>query len=235
MRNIAFLFAFIFLLSYNSIAKDNSSIQFYPIEHASFVIQSGDITIFVDPVGAVEKYTNFPTPQLILLTHAHGDHLNKELIESVKKENTQIIGPAIVTQQLGYGKTMANGEKATVSNINIESVAMYNASPERLNFHPKGVGNGYVIELNGERIYIAGDTEDIPEMRKLKNIDHAFVCMNLPYTMTPEQAASAVLEFKPKHVYPYHYRQQDGFSNIDKFKELVSTEPTIKVELLKWY
>jgi L-ascorbate metabolism protein UlaG (beta-lactamase superfamily) len=112
---------------------------------------------------------------------------------------------------------------------------MYNTTSDRLNFHPKSVGNGYVVTLNNERVYISGDTEDIPEMRSLKNIDYAFICINVPYTMTPEQAASAVLEFKPKHVYPYHYRQKDGFSNIGKFRELVSVNPNIEVIFLKWY
>ena len=114
---------------------------------------------------------------------------------------------------------------------------MYNTSPHRLKYHKKGVGNGYLLVINGERIYISGDTEDIPEMRCLKNIDHAFICMNLPYTMTPEQAASAVLELKPKNVYPYHYRTE-GVENKDilyRFTKLVSVSKDIKVNSLNWY
>ena len=104
-----------------------------------------------------------------------------------------------------------------------------------LKFHEKGRGNGYVVTVDGKRIYISGDTEDIPEMRALKNIDYAFVCMNLPYTMTVEQAASAVLEFKPKVVFPYHYRGTGGFSDTAKFKELVGKDKSIEMRMLKWY
>ena len=112
---------------------------------------------------------------------------------------------------------------------------MYNSTAERSQFHPKGAGNGYVITIDNERIYVAGDTEDIPEMLSLKNIDYAFICMNLPYTMTVEQAASAVLKFQPKTVFPYHYRQKEGFNDIETFKKLVSVNKKIKVEFLKWY
>jgi len=224
-----------FVIITSVFSEDKQKIVFSPIDHASFIIQSGEVTIFVDPVGDIEKYKPYPTPQLILITHAHGDHLNKNVIDAVKNANTIIIGPSIVTNQLGYGQTMANGEKIAVDGMAIEAIPMYNTTTERLNFHPKNVGNGYVITLHNERIYIAGDTEDIPEMRALKNIDHAFICMNLPYTMTPEQAASAVLEFKPKHVYPYHFRQKDGLGDIGKFKQLVSANPEIEVVFLKWY
>lgn len=216
-------------------SENNPKINFSPVEHASLIIRSGDITIFVDPVGDSEKYKAYPAPQLILITHAHGDHFNKTLIEEVKNDQTKVVGPLTVTQQLSYGITVANGAKISINGIEIETIPAYNTTAERLNFHPKNEGNGYVITLNGERVYISGDTEDIPEMRALKNIDYAFICMNLPYTMTPEQAASAVMEFKPKYVYPYHYKQRDGFSDIEKFKKLVSTVPGIEVEFLKWY
>ena len=112
---------------------------------------------------------------------------------------------------------------------------MYNTTPDRLQYHEKGRGNGYVVTLDDKRIYISGDTEDIPEMRKLKNIDYAFVCMNLPYTMTVEQAASAVSEFKPKVVFPYHYRGKEGMSDIEKFKKMVSADSDIEVRFLDWY
>ena len=113
---------------------------------------------------------------------------------------------------------------------------MYNLREEALKFHTKGRGNGYVLAINNERIYISGDTEDIPEMRNLKNIDKAFVCMNLPYTMTVKSAASAVLDFKPKTVFPYHYRGTDGLSDVNLFKTIVNDSiKSIKVELLNWY
>ena len=112
---------------------------------------------------------------------------------------------------------------------------MYNLTEERKNFHTKGRGNGYVVTLGGKRVYVSGDTEDIPEMRALKDIDAAFVCMNLPYTMDVDHAADAVLAFKPKIVYPYHYRGKEGMSDVEKFKTLVSKEKAVEVRLLKWY
>ena len=129
-----------------------------------------------------------------------------------------------------------NGEIQEFMGFSVEAIPMYNLREEALKFHEKGRGNGYVIENKGKRVYVSGDTEDIPEMRSLKNIDVAFVCMNLPYTMTVESAASAVLDFQPKTVYPYHYRGTDGLSNVGKFKELVNEgNSTITVNQLDWY
>lgn len=120
--------------------------------------------------------------------------------------------------------------------VAIEAIPMYNLRKEALKFHEKGRGNGYILTLGGERVYISGDTEDIPEMRNLENIDIAFVCMNLPYTMTVESAASAVLDFKPKKVYPYHYRGTEGLSDVGKFKTLVNEgDSSIDVIQLDWY
>jgi L-ascorbate metabolism protein UlaG (beta-lactamase superfamily) len=234
MYRLITLFLFVSVTS-RLYSVDGDKIQFFPVKHASFVIQKGDITIFIDPVGDIENYKIFPSPQLIIITHAHGDHFDKNLLVEIKSDQSLLVAPKSVTEQLGYGNSLNNGEKTTLFNIETEAVPMYNTTPERLMFHPKGVGNGYVLTLGNERIYISGDTEDIPEMRALKNIDYAFICMNLPYTMTIEQAASAILEFKPKHVYPYHYRMKDGITNIEKFKDLVSVNPEIEVIFLKWY
>lgn len=209
--------------------------KFIPLNHASMVIKYNGLTIFIDPAANYEKLAPFSAPDLILITHTHGDHFNRELIDSLKVEKTAVVGNKKAIDELGYGIALANGEKKEIKNILIEAIASYNITPENLRFHPKGEGNGYVLTLNNKRIYISGDTEDTPEMRHLKNIDHAFVCMNLPYTLSPEKAASAVLEFQPKKVYPYHYRQRDGFSNIKKFKELVSVNPNIEVVFLNWY
>ena len=122
-------------------------------------------------------------------------------------------------------------ETKTVGGINIEAVAAYNTTPTHLQFHPKGVGNGYVVTLDEKRIYVSGDTEDIPEMRALKNIDVAFICINQPYTMTEEQAAGAVRAYKPKIVYPYHSRGSD----LEKFKNLVGADSGVEVRLRNWY
>lgn len=128
---------------------------------------------------------------------------------------------------------MKNGEKTTILNIPIEAIAMYNIREEALKFHPKGAGNGYIFKLGNDRVYFSGDTEDTPEMRALTNIDKAFVCMNMPYTMTVEQAAAATLAFKPKQVYPYHYRGKAGLSDVNKFKELVEAASN-DIEVIQW-
>jgi L-ascorbate metabolism protein UlaG (beta-lactamase superfamily) len=129
-----------------------------------------------------------------------------------------------------------NGETKTISGIEITAVPMYNLTEGRLEMHVKGRGNGYVLEKNGYRVYISGDTEDIPEMRALKNIDKAFLCMNLPYTMDIDQAVNAVLEFQPKQVIPYHYRGTEGFQDVEKFKQMIDdTNSDIKVALMDWY
>lgn len=215
--------------------REKEEIVFTPLSHATFVIQTSEKTIFVDPVGDREAFASFSSPDIILITHTHGDHLNKELINILKSKETVVVVPKSVYDELGYGEILENGDKETYSDIKIEAIPMYNLTEGRLNFHKKGQGNGYVVTVQDNRVYIAGDTEDIVEMRELKDIDYAFICMNLPYTMTIEQAASAVLDMKPKVVYPYHYRGGDGFSDIEKFKELVSENENIDVRFLEWY
>jgi L-ascorbate metabolism protein UlaG (beta-lactamase superfamily) len=199
------------------------------------VIETSEAIIFVDPVGDVDAFEKFPDPDIILITDIHGDHLDPDVVNSLKKDKTTVIGPEEVIERLEYGRLLKNEETGTFNNVSIEAIPMYNLTKERLKFHSKGRGNGYVITADEKKIYISGDTEDIPEMRKLKNIDYAFVCMNLPYTMTVDQAASAVLEMKPKVVFPYHYRGTEGLSDIEKFKELVSKDKNIEVRLLDWY
>ena len=222
------LFLFTQLFAQND-SKDK--INIIPIRHATFVMETSDAVIYVDPVGDLKAFNELPPPDIILITDIHGDHLNADVINSLKKDKTVIIVPKAVFDILGYGKVMNNGENIDVGNINVEAIPMYNTTKDRLDRHPKGRGNGYVVTADGKRIYITGDTEDIKEMRELKDIDYAFVCMNLPYTMSVEQAASAVLDFKPKVVYPYHYRGSD----IEKFKELVSVNKNIEVRLIDWY
>lgn len=218
----------------DSIPAEKGAIQIRPINHATFEMDWNGKSILVDPVGGAEKYEK--TPDIILVTDIHGDHFNADTLKAVAKEKTKIVAPEAVASKLSGDvkeKTvvLANGEEKEVEGIKIEAMPMYNTTPERLKFHNKGRGNGYVVTLGGKRIYISGDTEDIPEMRALKNIDVAFVCMNLPYTMTVEQAASAVKEFKPKIVYPYHYRGSDT----EKFKELVGKDSGVEVRLRDWY
>jgi len=219
---------------------NGGDITFTPIQHATFVLEWKGRIIFVDPNGGADKFKSFGKPEMILITHAHGDHFNKETLTGLDLSNAELIAPEAVTGDLGdlkfnkvttvdiYGGVARTG-------IRVEAMPMYNLPDDETSRHKKGWGNGYVITIGGTRIYISGDTEDIIEMRMLQNVDYAFVCMNLPYTMTVEQAADAVLEFKPKVVYPYHYRGSNGFSDVNKFKELVGADPGIEVRLRNWY
>ena len=215
--------------------KEKEVFSIIPVQHASFVIESENVNIFVDPVGSLTTWKKFPKPEIILITHAHGDHCDKKLVAAIADDSTRILGAAVAIDVIGKGEIVKNGESVKIGDINIEVIPAYNTTESKLKFHPKGVGNGYVLSMGGKRIYIAGDTEDIPEMRSLKNIDYAFLPMNEPYTMSVEQAASAVNEFKPKVVYPYHFRGQNGKSDLEKFKNLIDKDNGVKVVILKWY
>jgi len=219
------------------------SVWVMPVEHASFAMKLNDKTLYFDPVGGAEKYNKLPKPDLILITHTHGDHMDAKTLEALVEENKdlKIVCPQTVKEKLpenlqAHVELIKNGEEKNWLGINIKAIPMYNLREEAKEMHLKGDGNGYVLMAEGKKIYVSGDTEDIPEMRNLKDIDLAFVCMNLPYTMPVDAAADAVLDFKPKKVYPYHYRGKEGFSDVAKFKNMVTTNnPNIKVEVLKWY
>jgi L-ascorbate metabolism protein UlaG (beta-lactamase superfamily) len=218
------------------IQTDNGDLIIHPINHATFVMSWNGKTIYADPVGGGKMFDQFPRPDLLLITDIHGDHLDPNTDSAIVTDKTTIVAPQAVASKLAaklkpQTTVLTNGETKTIAGMKIEAIPMYNLTPERLKFHTKGRGNGYVLTLGGKRIYISGDTEDIPEMRALKDIDVAFVCMNLPYTMDVEQAAKAVAEFKPKIVYPYHSRGSD----VEKFKALVSQTPGIEVRLRDWY
>jgi L-ascorbate metabolism protein UlaG (beta-lactamase superfamily) len=215
----------------------DGDVTLHPLQHATLALQAGDHVVYVDPVGGAERFEGLPAPTLILITHIHGDHLNVPTLQAVYGKETPIVAPASVMEKLpdalkSRATTIRAGQKTEATGVSIEAIPAYNTTPERLGYHPKDRGDvGYVLGLAGQRVYLSGDTEDIPEMRALKNIDVAFVCMNLPYTMTVEQAADAVREFKPKRVYPYHYRGSD----LAKFKERVGTDVGVDVRLLDWY
>jgi len=202
------------------------------IKHSTFVLQSDRTTVYVDPVGEAADFSGFPVPDLILITHIHKDHLAPDLVAALKQGKTKVMAPPSVVEQLGYGIAISNGDTTEILGIGIEAIPAYNTTAERLKFHPKGRDNGYVLSKKGVRLYISGDTEDVPEMRSLEDIDIAFVCMNLPFTMTVEQAASAVNDFKPGIVIPYHYRGKPDMTDIDAFERLVADS---KVSKLKWY
>src|SRR5438309_2988652 len=170
------------------IATSDGDVIIHPINHATFVMAWKDKTIYIDPVGGGKRFDGLPKPDLILVTDIHGDHLDAGTLEAVVG-GAIIMAPAAVAEKLleKLGKqttVLANGETKSIAGVSVEAVPMYNLTAERLKFHNKGRGNGYVVALGGKRVYLSGDTEDIPEMRALKNIDVAFVCMNLPYTMT---------------------------------------------------
>jgi len=207
-------------------------VRITPIYHASVLLQAGGKNIYVDPVRP-GNFDGLPQADLILITHDHGDHMDPATISKLSKPDTQIMAPLAVVQTVTNASPITNGETKTWGAWTIEAVPMYNLKrgpgPGVL-YHPKGRGNGYVLTYGGKRFYFSGDTEDIPEMRALKNIDVAFVCMNLPYTMTPDEAADAVKAFHPRVVIPYHYRN----SNLAEFqKDLQGTG--IEVRLLDWY
>jgi L-ascorbate metabolism protein UlaG (beta-lactamase superfamily) len=223
--------------------NNQDNLKITPVSHATMVLDWNGTIIYVDPVGGPAVFSGQPEPDLILITDIHGDHLNAETLDGVVSSKTMIVVPQAVDDELkdkfeGQKKILKNGSTYDYNGFKIEAVPMYNLREEALKFHNKGRGNGYVIEKDGKRVYISGDTEDIPEMRALQNIDIAFVCMNLPYTMTVESAASAVTEFKPKKVYPYHYRGTEGLSDVKLFKELIGKSAAgnaIEVVQLEWY
>ncbi|HUS35020.1 MAG TPA: MBL fold metallo-hydrolase, partial [Verrucomicrobiae bacterium] len=172
---------------------------------------------------------------IILIGHEHTDHFDAPTITSVKTATgkivtTQTVYNSLSTTLRASTTVLANGQSTTISGVEILAVPAYNSN------HPQGTGNGYVVTLGGKRIYMSGDTGDIPETRALQNIDAAFLCMNVPYTMTVQQAASVTRAFAPKVVYPYHFRNQDNsLANLNTFKTLVGTDLPIEVRFRKWY
>jgi L-ascorbate metabolism protein UlaG (beta-lactamase superfamily) len=217
----------------------NLNIQ--PITHATMVITFNNKTFYIDPTGGADAFKGLAQPDVILITDIHGDHNDPKTIDAIKTANTIIVAPKAVADQLtNIDKSkivvLNNGDNTRQAGADIRAIPMYNLPETADSRHTKGRGNGYVLTLGGKNVYISGDTEDIPEMRQLKNIDVAFVCMNLPYTMDINQAASAVLAFKPKMVYPYHYRGQGGLSDVAGFKKLVNEkDKNIDVRLINWY
>ena len=191
--------------------KGGKEVVITAIKHASLRIQYDGLEIQVDPVAEFAPstdYSKFPKADVILVTHEHFDHFDRDTITTLRKDGTQIIANPAVQKMLGFGTALTNGEShALAKGIALEAVPAYNTTPGHTQFHPKGRDNGYVLTINGLRIYIAGDTEDIPEMTKLKDIDIAFLPCNQPYTMTPEQVAKAARTIKPKVLFPYHYSQ----------------------------
>ncbi|MHA4896326.1 MBL fold metallo-hydrolase [Pedobacter sp. PWIIR3] len=214
-------------------------LSIHPITHATLVLTYQKKTMYVDPTGGAEAFKGLASPDLILITDIHGDHFDPATLEAVNTTKTTLIVPQAVLDKLPVSidkknvVVLANGGVTKFASVTITAIPMYNLpGAENASYHTKGRGNGYILTIGGKRVYISGDTADTPEMRGLKNIDFAFVCMNLPYTMDVNGAAAGVLAFKPKVVYPYHYRGQD----VKIFKTLVNTgNKNIEVRLREWY
>lgn len=209
-----------------------------PITHATLVLGYHNKNIYIDPTGGADAFKGLAAPDMLLITDIHGDHFDPKTIEAINTNKATLVVPQAVADKLPATLNkqklviLKNGDKTMQQGISITAVPMYNLPEAPDAFHTKGRGNGYILTIGGKNIYISGDTEDIPEMRALKNIDIAFVCMNLPYTMDVNQAAQGVLAFKPKVVYPYHYRGQD----VNTFKTLVNAgDKNIEIRLRNWY
>lgn len=239
-----FLLFFLFLVQLPALLAQTDTIRtnqgpllLTPIQHGSLVLSYQGKTLYVDPFSGGENYKKMKDPDLVLITDIHGDHLDKKTLGELNLEGATFIVPAAVKEQLGELElssvnTLANGANTSWNGIRIEALPMYNLPETADSRHPKGRGNGYLLTFGDTRVYISGDTEDIPEMRSLKNIDVAFVCMNMPYTMDIDQAAAAVMAFQPEVVYPYHYRGSD----VEAFKQKVESQnKNIEVRLREWY
>jgi len=207
-------------------------VKITPLYHASTRIEAGGKTIYLDPAKPA-KFAGLPKADLILITDIHGDHMDPESIKEISQADTEVLAAPAVVQTVTGAKPIANDETKNWQGWTIEAVPAYNLkrgpAAGQL-FHPKGRDNGYILTYGGKRFYFSADTEGVPEMRALKNIDVAFVCMNLPYTMPPEEAADAVKAFHPKIVIPYHYRGSD----LSVFKKALEGTG-IEVRLLDWY
>jgi L-ascorbate metabolism protein UlaG (beta-lactamase superfamily) len=201
------------------------------IGHGTLMFTFDKKIIHVDPFTQLADYTKLPKADMILLTHHHRDHLDQNALELLRTEKTLVVLTEACAKQVRGGLVMHNGDVKTIGGLKIEAVPAYNIVHMRsqgVPFHPKGVGNGYIITFGDKRVYIAGDTENIPEMKKLKQIECAFLPMNLPYTMTPEMVADAAKAFKPRILYPYHYGNTDTSALVNLMKEVKDVDVRIR-------
>ncbi len=211
----------------DTIKTSSGNLEITFIGHGTLMFSYGGKVIHVDPWTRFTDYKDFPKADIILVTHEHMDHLDKKAIDTLKKDGTRIVLTETCLQQTGEGTVMKNGDEKTVSGFKIEAVPAYNIAPDT-RFHPKGKGNGYIIKFGDKKVYVAGDTENIPEMKSLKGIDIAFLPMNRPYTMTPEMAADAAKIFRPSILYPYHYGETDTSKLVDLLKDEKDIEVRIR-------
>jgi L-ascorbate metabolism protein UlaG (beta-lactamase superfamily) len=214
----------------------------HPVNHAAVAVSWNGKMLYSDPGSTGSLFTNLPRADVIVVTHTHGDHYSNTVLTSLLNATDGVIfAPQSVFNSMpstapaflrGRTTVLANGATGTAHGMTVRAVPMYNISN---NNHPQGVGNGYLVTLGGKNVYFSGDTEDVPAMRALTGIDVAFLCMSLPSNMTVDAAASAVLEFKPGVVYPYHYRQGTTTFDTARFRTLVAADPAIQVRLRNFY
>jgi len=213
----------------DSFPVQGGSLRITFIGHATLMLEVKGFIVHVDPVGRYADYAALPKGDLVLVTHEHSDHLDTAAVDKIRKKGTVIIANPSSARSLPGAVALKNGDSRQVQGITVFAVPAYNTTPERVKFHPPGRDNGYILELGDKRVYIAGDSEDTPEMKKLERIDIAFLPMNLPYTMTPEQVAAAARAFRPKVLYPYHY----GDTDASRLLTLLAGEKGIEVRIRK--
>lgn len=217
----------------DTLATSAGDLVIHPVEHASLVLEWSGKVLYVDPVGGAGLYEGFPAPSAILITHGHGDHFDVPTLEAIASD-AALLTNADVFAKLpealkARARAIANGEETRLADIPIKAIAAHNTSADRMQYHPVGVGNGYVLTLGDKTIYIAGDTEPTGDMLALEGISVAFLPMNLPYTMTVDQAIEAINTFKPAIVYPYHYGESD-LSPLE-----TEVDGALEVRLRNWY
>ena len=218
----------------DAIETSAGELEIYFVGHGSLMFTFNGMVIHVDPYSRMADYSTLPKADLVLITHHHGDHLDLTALNLIKQDKTKIIAPQKCAEQIGSCIVMGNGDSKTIAGLLIEAVPAYNIVHKRDSgepYHIKGEGNGYIITFGDKRVYVAGDTENIPEMKALKNITAAFLPMNLPYTMTPEMVADAAKAFKPAILYPYHY----GNTDTTRLQELLKDEKEIDVRIKRLY
>ncbi len=214
------------------ISTDGGDLSITFLGHGSLILVFQGKTIYVDVFGEVADYSKLPKADIVFFTHEHFDHLDPKALASIRTEKTLLVYTETCEQMVKGGIVMRNGDRQTVGGIPVEAVAAYNVIHKRPSgdpFHPKKSGNGYIFTFGGTRLYVAGDTENVPEMKALKAIDIAFLPMNLPYTMTPEMVADAAKSFRPHILYPYHY----GETDVSKLAGLLKGEMEIEIRIRK--
>ena len=223
-------------LTGDHLATTDGDILIRPINHASFLLQWKNIAIYCDPVGSASLYSTLPKADVVIISHSHSDHWSSSTVSSIRNTSgcaifaPQAVANAMNTTLRPLTTIMANNTSASIRGFSISAIPAYNSN------HPVGSGNGYVLTIAGTRLYFSGDTGDIPETRALTNIDAAFLCMNIPFTMNVSSAVSVVRAFRPRIIYPYHYRNQDNsLADLRLFEDLVSTDLGIEVRTRPWY